>query len=140
VFCTAYRLPSDRQERAKIPLEILTLGEFLPAGCDLRLARSLTSAELDELARLASRTTAREALAQWKGGERLGTKLRRFKAGTEVGKIANGIRELRKRATQDLKFAKFVEEMERQEWLAEMMLLQAVALLFSPVSSMSVLT
>ena len=136
VFRTAYQNP-------RMSAEVQMIYELLPAGCDLRLARSLSAAGLDALSRIPPQMTVRQMRDRQSGNSRsddLWRKLRRFKAGTEIGEIVAKLQIFSRRYQEDPQLAAIVDHFVYQEWLAEAMIQEAVRLLYSPSSNMSVLT
>lgn len=136
VFRTAYRT-------SRTPEHVRVIGDLLPAGCDLRLARSLSEDELRDLERFPAQATIRQICERWKdAGESnsLFFKLQRFRANTRVGEVVEKVRVLNQQYRKDARLAAMVDELIQQEWLAEAMIQQAVALLYSPYSQMVVLT
>jgi SpoVK/Ycf46/Vps4 family AAA+-type ATPase len=128
IFRTAYSRESELPGNNHI-------GDIrLPPGCDFRLALSLQASELDELATLPVTLTIRDVLAMEIEGTRNlpWAKLNRFKPGLTLDELVTGLRNL----PADSSVAEFVY----REWVAEAMILATVDLLYSPTSTMSVLT
>jgi proteasome-associated ATPase len=136
VFRTAYQNP-------RMSAEVQIIHELLPAGCDLRLALSLNDADLEALSRIPPQMTVRQMHDRQNGNGRnddLWRKVQRFKAGTEIGEIVARLQVFSRRYREDPRLAAIVDRFIRQEWLAEAMIQEAVKLLYSPASNVSVLT
>ncbi len=134
IFRTAY---------ARLDGELQELTELLPPGCDLRLALSISQREVDELSILTPRISAQQACLQElreNSQMDLQKKLSRFKSNLQVSLIVEKLRALSKRCAADTQFAGRLQFLAQKEWLAEAMIQQAVALLFSPSSVIKVLT
>lgn len=134
VFRTAYQR-ADNSSRITGSVDgAYEMAKLLPPGCDFRLALSLQPDELDQLAKFPATATIRDALLLEKErtDELPWEKLRRFKPGLEIGDVVTRLRSI----SPDQSVKNFIQ----REWLAEAMILEAVALLYSSSSIVSVLT
>lgn len=139
VFSTAYRVSniSNKLEYKDALLEVI---KFLPAGCDLRLACSFTTDELDKLAAMTLRATVREARRDYDSNSPMRNRLDRLKTEMEIEGIVSSLRELNKQYREKEEIKRCVEHYIKQEWLAETLLMQAVTLLYSSVSTIVAIT
>ncbi len=127
VFRKAYRAPHP-------------LADLLPDGCDCRLARALSRADLDTLAALPPAMTVREAVTVLDDTDLLKV-LRRFKSSTTAGHLVERLRALHEQLdTNDGDLAALLDDQIRREWLAEAMIFDTIQILYSPASVMNVLT
>ena len=132
VFRTAYA-SSDRPVK---PADDIC--RLLPPGCDFRLALSIRPADLDELAKLPAKLMVRDILNLESEGTLTWNALRHFKAEIELGTLVRSLQELCKRYQQDAKH--IIDDFIKREWQAETLILQVIAMLYSPTSIISVLT
>jgi SpoVK/Ycf46/Vps4 family AAA+-type ATPase len=119
------------------------INDLLPPSCDLRLGLSIGADELATLSELHPTLSVRQALSQ--GQEKLGStplraKLSRFKASVKIGSITERVAALTAGLSSDAGLRQAVEALVRMEWLAEAMIQDAVSLLYSPASSIKVLS
>ncbi len=143
VFRTAYRIPENSKQHTPHSLSVHAIGSLLPPRCDLRLARSFTQADLQELTVLPPKATIREAVANTEIGGHLWKRLyllRADKAEMEVGELVTHLQALENSYSQNEELRKSVDYFIQQEWLAEKLLLQTVNLLYSSASTITVLT
>lgn len=122
VFRTAY----TRSDQAQ--------GHVLPPGCDFRLALSLQPADVQALATFPATTTIRDVLAlEGEGGLQLSwNQLRRLKPSMTASELLQRLRDLPAHA--------LLADLVHREWVAEAIILETVALLYSVASMMHILT
>ncbi len=140
VFRTAYRFPEDGDVARDTLGELEPLARELPDGCDFRLACAMSADDVAELATWPPRSTIREVLATLDETSALAQALRRFKRTVEVGHVVKCLSALHARLDGDPAIPTLVEEQIRQEWLAEALVFEMIAMLYSPSSLMHVLT
>lgn len=140
IFRSTYPRPANElQPVAKHARDVNMLGAFLPEGCDLRLARNLYLSNLDELEKMPPRVTVREALSRLEKDSPQQARLCLLKPEVEVGGIVRLVKQLHEKYDDDQEFHQLVEKYIQLEWLAESLIVQAVALLYSTSSMIDIL-
>lgn len=140
VFRTAYRCSDDRGVALDKLGELEPLARALPDGCDFRLACALPADDIAALATWPPRSTIREVLAALDEASILAQVLRRFKGTADVGHVAECLGALHTQLEGNATAQALVDTQIRQEWLAEALVFEMIAILYSPSSLMHVLT
>ena len=141
VFRTAYHTTPTTQHHPHTEAATpATIDELLPTACDLRLAFSLSDADLQVLSELPPELTVREVLTNAREEKFPRAIVQSFKGDLEVGVLVTKLRTLFEHYHNDRVLQQRVVECIKQEWIAEVLLLQAIEILYNSVSTISALT
>lgn len=139
VFRTAYRA-ENISNKLEYKDALSGVIKYLPAGCDLRLASSFTMDELDSLATLSQQDTVGEARRSFDSHSHLRNRLDRLKTELELEGLVTSLRELATHYQENEEIRRCVDHYIKQEWLAETLITQTIALLYSSVSTIVAVT
>lgn len=134
IFRTAYRPSKAGKHQPESANQSTGLSELLPPGCDARLACSFLHLDQQTFARLPSTATVREALKDIPEDQSLARRLRNLKPDLAISVLIARLDQFSRRYHEDPSFKQTINDLLKQEWIAETLLLQAVDLLYSSVS------
>jgi proteasome-associated ATPase len=132
-----------RAAYARLSEQTAAVHGAMPAGGDLRLALSFNADELKSLGEQRSGVTVGEICAHAFGAgdsDPVWAKVARFKPRTRLDELVARLQTCSQRYKEDAAFAERVRSLVRNEWIAEALIEAAVALLYSPSSTIRVVS
>ena len=146
IFRQAYRLADDGKARDDAALPTGHFSEqqrqilqLLPPGCDMRLARSFSVQDLEELSQYANLTFG-ELIRQHPRDDLLWDKIRLFQATVSVKKAVEQLLRIEKQCQEDANADTDITYIIRQEWIAEAIIHATIFCLYSSSSTLQAAT